>query len=208
MPTCQSLFFSFALLLVGAGAAAAADDAKLQLKPGDHISIIGNTLADRMQHDGWLEAVLQHRFPKASAGVSQLELSGGRDQSPAALREFRLARPVAHRGQDRRDLRLLRLQRVVCRRGRAGQLSPRSWPNSSTIRAGKNTTARRPRGWSCFRRSAHEDLHDPNLPDGTENNTRLLMYTEAMKQVAAEKGVVCVDLYCAELRPLRRARRR
>ncbi len=30
----------------------------LQVKPGDHISIIGNTLADRMQHDGWLETYL------------------------------------------------------------------------------------------------------------------------------------------------------
>ena len=29
--------------------------AKLEIKPGDHICIIGNTLADRMQHDGWLE---------------------------------------------------------------------------------------------------------------------------------------------------------
>ena len=76
MPTCQRLFFSFALLLVGAGAAAAADDAKLQLKPGDHISIIGNTLADRMQHDGWLEAVLQHRFPKHQLVFRNLSFPG------------------------------------------------------------------------------------------------------------------------------------
>src|SRR3954462_13592226 len=36
----------------------------LTLKKGDHICIIGNTLADRMQHDGWLETFLNHRFPK------------------------------------------------------------------------------------------------------------------------------------------------
>src|SRR5262249_47258025 len=27
---------------------------KLEIKPGDHLCLIGNTLADRMQHDGWL----------------------------------------------------------------------------------------------------------------------------------------------------------
>ena len=34
-----------------------------EINPGDHICIIGNTLADRMQHDGWLETYLQARFP-------------------------------------------------------------------------------------------------------------------------------------------------
>src|SRR4051812_26593794 len=29
----------------------------------DHIAIIGNTLAERMQYDGWLETMLQARFP-------------------------------------------------------------------------------------------------------------------------------------------------
>ena len=33
--------------------------AKLELRPGDHICVIGNTLADRMQHDGWLETYAQ-----------------------------------------------------------------------------------------------------------------------------------------------------
>ena len=36
----------------------------LEPRKGDHISLIGNTLADRMQHDGWLETMLQSRFPK------------------------------------------------------------------------------------------------------------------------------------------------
>src|SRR5262249_42537552 len=37
---------------------------KLELKKGDHIAIIGNTLAERMQHDGWLETLIQAKFPK------------------------------------------------------------------------------------------------------------------------------------------------
>src|SRR5262245_17277239 len=38
--------------------------AGLDVRPGDRISILGNTLADRMQHDGWLETFFHTRFPK------------------------------------------------------------------------------------------------------------------------------------------------
>src|SRR5206468_1395440 len=75
------LFVSFTGLavLAAAGAWLQADDtsaAKLDLRPGDHICIIGNTLADRMQHDGWLETLLQARFPKHELVVRNLGFSG------------------------------------------------------------------------------------------------------------------------------------
>ena len=47
-------------LLSAMASAAPAQD--LELKKGDHICIIGNTLAERMQHDGWLETRLHSRF--------------------------------------------------------------------------------------------------------------------------------------------------
>ena len=49
---------------------------KFELKPGDHICIIGNTLADRMQHDGWLETMLQSRYPKHELVIRNLGFSG------------------------------------------------------------------------------------------------------------------------------------
>ncbi len=48
----------------------------LELKPGDHIALIGNTLADRMQHDGWLEAHLVSRFPNHDLVFRNLGFSG------------------------------------------------------------------------------------------------------------------------------------
>jgi len=45
------------LLLVASGSLKAAPE-PLEFREGDHISIIGNALADRMQHDGWLETLL------------------------------------------------------------------------------------------------------------------------------------------------------
>jgi putative heme-binding domain-containing protein len=50
--------------------------ATLELKPGDHICIIGNTLADRMQHDGWLETMLHSRFPTHDFVIRNLGFAG------------------------------------------------------------------------------------------------------------------------------------
>ena len=40
----------------------AAPPDKLELKKGDHVSILGNELADRMQHTGWLETLIEKKF--------------------------------------------------------------------------------------------------------------------------------------------------
>src|SRR5262249_4512368 len=48
----------------------------IEIRPDDHISIIGNTLADRMQHDGWLETDLHARFPDHRLVIRNLGFSG------------------------------------------------------------------------------------------------------------------------------------
>ena len=53
----------FAGWIVAAGRPAIAAEPKLELQKGDHICYIGNTLADRMQHHGWLETLVQSHFP-------------------------------------------------------------------------------------------------------------------------------------------------
>ncbi len=42
---------------------------------------------------------------------------------------------------------------------------------------------------------AHEDLGNPDLPDGKENNQRLALYTQAMAEVARAGDVTFVDLF-------------
>src|SRR3954467_6242848 len=54
----------------------AADPPRLELRHGDHIAVIGNTLADRMQHDAWLDAYLHTRFPKHDLVIRHLGFSG------------------------------------------------------------------------------------------------------------------------------------
>ena len=47
---------------------------------------------------------------------------------------------------------------------------------------------------------AHEDLQNPDLPDGKENNQRLAMYSKAMGEVASAANVTFVDLFTPTLK--------
>ncbi|MFO0817733.1 MAG: PVC-type heme-binding CxxCH protein [Pirellulales bacterium] len=58
----------------------------LELQKGDHICIIGNTLAERMQHEGWLETLIHSKFPShelvfRNMGYSGDEVTGYQDAS-------------------------------------------------------------------------------------------------------------------------------
>src|ERR1700730_14440759 len=74
------------LVLLGAGlvwtarpSLYSADEApagQLELRKGDHVCIIGNALAERMQHDGWLETYLHARFPQHDLVFRNLGFSG------------------------------------------------------------------------------------------------------------------------------------
>ena len=49
---------------------------KFELRAGDKIAIIGNGLADRMQHDGWLETYLQSTYPSGKLVFRNLGYTG------------------------------------------------------------------------------------------------------------------------------------
>jgi len=52
-----------AFALLGASVARGQPAPAPELKPGDHVAIIGGTLVDRFQHSGWLETYLYARYP-------------------------------------------------------------------------------------------------------------------------------------------------
>ncbi|MCB1077039.1 MAG: hypothetical protein KDM64_04330 [Verrucomicrobiae bacterium] len=55
--------FPFVALILSFGFLAVLPSARAELafEKGDHVVYIGNALADRMQHDGWLETLIQSR---------------------------------------------------------------------------------------------------------------------------------------------------
>ena len=50
--------------------------AQLVIEEGDHICIIGGGVADAMQHTGWLEVMLQSRFPESRLTIRNLAVDG------------------------------------------------------------------------------------------------------------------------------------
>ena len=48
----------------------------LEIRTHDHICLIGNELADRMQHHGWLETLIHAKFPDADLVFRNLAAAG------------------------------------------------------------------------------------------------------------------------------------
>ena len=61
-----------AIALIGS----VANAEEFTLNKGDHICIVGNTLAERMQHFGWLETLIHARFPEHNLVFRNLGYSG------------------------------------------------------------------------------------------------------------------------------------
>src|SRR5262245_50640791 len=72
-------------------AAAPQEGPALRLEKGDHVSIIGNTTADRMQHVGWLETLLQSRFPQQELVIRNLGFAA--DELTVRLRSANFGSP-------------------------------------------------------------------------------------------------------------------
>src|SRR4051812_19903354 len=82
---------AIALVAILAVSPVHAQTPKLELKHGDRISIIGNTLADRLQHDGWLETYILARFPKHDLVFRNLGFSG--DELTTRMRSANFGTP-------------------------------------------------------------------------------------------------------------------
>src|SRR4029079_9931595 len=87
---CFSFVLAFAL---AAGVASAAEPAKFELHKGDHVCIIGNTLAERMQHDGWLETFIRERFPGSQRVFRNLVFSGSEVRLDNRIRSLNFGTP-------------------------------------------------------------------------------------------------------------------
>lgn len=163
------------------------------LEEDDHICIIGNALADRMQHDGWLETYFQLAYPEHRLVFRDLGFAGDRINH----------RPRSHPGFGSPDAHLERCGADVIFAFFGYNESFDD--NPEQFRKDLNewidhTLARKYNGESAprivlFSPIKHEDLKDPNLPNGVENNRRLAAYTQVMSEVAAERGIPFVNLF-------------
>jgi putative heme-binding domain-containing protein len=161
---------------------------------GDHVSLIGNALADRMQHDGWLETYFQGRFPRHNLSFRNLGFAG--DEVALRPRSERFGSPDDWLTRTKTDVVLAFFGYNESFAGEKGL--PKFKRDLDTFV--QHTLAQKYNGKSAprlvlFSPVAHENLHDRNLPDGSENNRRLEKYTAAIAEVAKAHKVRFVDLF-------------
>jgi len=166
----------------------------LQLRRGDHICYIGNTLADRMQHHAWLETYLHALHREHELTFRNLGFAGD---------EVKLRPRSTNFGNSDQWLTKCEADVVFCffgyneaLRGEAGM--PGFAKDLAAMLDGMLDRMYNGKSASrlvVFSPIAHENLGSPNLPDGTANNKKLELYTRAMAEVCESKGVMFVDLF-------------
>lgn len=168
--------------------------AALTLNKNDRICIIGSGLADRMQHDGWLETVLQSEHPKHYLTIRNLGYTGDTVWSRPRNRGF----PT--QDQYLKDVKadvifiMFGYNESFGGEGGLGKYKDELGKLVDHYRAMKPNGKAEPR-IVLFSPIAHEDLKSANLPDGKANNVRLAGYAAATGEVAAAKKTHFVDLF-------------
>jgi glucose/arabinose dehydrogenase len=215
LPVSLALLAAASVLLGGAASPAAAQ-AKLELQKGDHVCIIGNTLAERMQHDGWLETLIQSRFPEHGLVFRNLGYSGDEINPERRLRSANFGSlnewlagvsPPPHKfpgvAENRFALTNTKADVIFAFFGYneswAGEAGLATFKNDLDAMlkeiAGQKYNGKSAPRVVLFSPPAIQDLKDPNLSNGAEQNKNIKLYSDAMGEVAKSNHAVFIDLF-------------
>ena len=165
----------------------------LSLNQGESIAIIGNTLADRMQHHGWLETYVQSTHADHHLTIRNLGFAG--DEVNRRPRSQDFGTPDEWLTKVKADVVFCFFGYNEALRGEAGL-----GQFESDLRAmldgmlDNKYNGKSPPRIVVFSPIAHENLNHHVLPDGSENNKKLALYTARMKSVCDAKGVLFCQL--------------
>ena len=183
------LLFSIAVVTPQAGIAA-----DFELQKGDRICLVGNELGERMQHHNHCEALLHQTFPELELTVRNLCFPG--DEPAERIRSMAFREPDAHLTHSKADVVMYFFGFNESFNGDEG-ISEFAQQLAKLV---KETKAQKYNGVSASRvvlvsPIAFEDIGNPNVSDGTEQNVNLAKYTAAMKKVAADTDVPFADIF-------------
>ena len=182
------------------------DPVPFAFRKSDVVALVGNGLPDRMQHDGWLETVLQNSLKDHRLIIRNLSASGDRpDSFPRSKGAASITEYLRHvqadvvfaffgynesfAGVEQAGDYQRKLVEFV-KRTRGSQANGKSFPRIV-----------------LFSPIAHEDTHNVNLPDGKAHNIQLEAYTKATEAAAKEAGVGFIDLFHPTLELFQKAAR-
>ena len=167
---------------------------KLELRKGDNICLVGNELGERMQHHNYFEALLHQRFPDLELTVRNLCFPG--DEPLERIRSKNFGSPDSHLTHSKASVILFFFGFNESFSGKKGLDEFKSQLSKliDDTRQQKYDGRAAPR-IALVSPIAFEDTGDENLPDGSEHNERLAMYTVAMAEVAEEKNVAFANVF-------------
>lgn len=197
------LFCLFPLLFTSSLFAEA--PARLDLKKGEHVALIGNALADRMQHDSTLEALIHKAFPGHELTVRNLGFAG--DEVVTRARSENFGSPHDWLKRVQADVVLAFFGFNESFRGPEGLAAFKTeFAKFIDETKQQNYSGKGAPRLVLFSPIAHEKMPDANLTPSEKNNANLELYTRAMAEVAQAKDVQFIDLYAASQQLYRTAK--
>ena len=167
-------------------------DKPFTFRKEDTVAILGSGLADRMQHDGWTETLLQSELKNKGITFRNMAITGDRPNKYPRSKGF------THMTE---YLRIVKADVVFAMFGYNESYDAK--PDDYTkqlVEFVKTTRGSKANGKSfprivLFSPIAFEDLKSPNLPNGKAANKNLAAYTKSTEAAAKEAGVAFVDLF-------------
>ena len=165
-----------------------------EFKNNDVVAIFGNGLADRMQHDPWVESALQSHLKGKHVSFRNMSFAGDMVNKRPRNKGFT---------NDEEYLQHVAPSVVFVMYGYnesfAGPGGAEGYQNELIKLVERYGKLRKEKGidarFVLFSPIAYEFNGDPNLPDGTQLNANLAAYTQATRIAAEKVGATFVDLY-------------
>ncbi len=190
------LLSSVLAAVIAAPSAQAAEP--FEFRENDVVAIYGNGLADRMQHDPWVETVLQSQLKGMNVSFRNMSFSGDIVNKRPRNKGFTNdAEYLQHVAPD------VLFSFYGYNESFAGPAGADAYRGELVKLVDRYTQLRKEAGkdirFVLFSPIAYQFTGDRHLPDGKELNANLAVYTEATRQAAAETGATFVDLYTPTL---------
>jgi len=182
------------LLALSARSQAPANPSSLPLQAGDHIALVGNALADRMQHSGHFETLLHAQFPQHRLVVRNLAASG--DEVVLRHRSENFGTPDDWLTRVRANVIIAFFGFNESFRGPAGvdlfKADLDRWIKETRTKTYNGGGAPRIALISPIAAERHQD---PNYEDPAPINANLALYANAIATVARDNNVPFVDVF-------------
>ena len=166
--------------------------APIELKKGDHVVLIGNTLAERMQHHGWLESYVQAALPKHEIVFRNHGFSGDKVNSRPRNRGFINADEYLKISEADVIIAFFGYNESFDNNPAGYAQELLKWIDHAKK---QDYSGKDPVRIVLCSPIMHENLKTPNLPDGRANNARLMQYAGATEAAAAVRKLPYVDLF-------------